>query len=207
MDSKNSQQSPKLGYTNGARARIVGALGRLGILTHQEVAQETGLTTRQVVDNVRFAREAGLVRSSRDETTNEIVNQITAEGRKWLLDRQKSGKSPLLEEPHQDDAIPAVDSPESDPTVEPPSENLPEAPAASTESSEVSRPLDPEQKPEIYAIEDCNGNLEIFRIDRQAAIALAMEKTIAANQPHEVYQLLRVGVSRATVVVDFFDGP
>ncbi len=74
----------KQGY-NGARAKILRALANDGMLTVNEIADQSGLTPKQVLDNANQARVSGLVKSGRDDVTKLLGYQITDAGREWLV--------------------------------------------------------------------------------------------------------------------------
>ncbi len=76
--------TPSKFINNGARAKILRALLKQGMLTNKEISDETGLTQRQVIDNASQARIAGLLKSGRDDVTQLMGYQITNDGRKWL---------------------------------------------------------------------------------------------------------------------------
>lgn len=78
---------------NGARAKILRALANNGMLTTNEISNETGLTQRQVIDNTSQARTAGLIKSGRDDITKLMGYQITDAGRKWL---ETNAKTPAV---------------------------------------------------------------------------------------------------------------
>lgn len=72
--------------TNGARARILQALYKDGIMTTSEISLVTNLTPQQVRDNANCAIKDGLVAKGRDDITNHLAYRITQEGRRWVND-------------------------------------------------------------------------------------------------------------------------
>ncbi len=84
---------------NGARAKILRALLKQGMLTTKEISDETGLTSRQVIDNAHQARVAGLCKSGRDDVTRLMGYQITDAGRKWLETNTKPAHETAIDSP------------------------------------------------------------------------------------------------------------
>lgn len=72
------------GNQNGARAKIMRALSESGMLPTLELAEETGLTAKQVRDNCGAARKEQLLTTERDDVTGMAAHKLTAEGRDWV---------------------------------------------------------------------------------------------------------------------------
>ena len=72
--------------TNGARARILQALYKDGMMTTAEISLATNLTPQQVRDNSNCAIKEGLVAKGRDDINNHLAYRITQEGRRWVND-------------------------------------------------------------------------------------------------------------------------
>ena len=68
---------------NGARAKILRALIINGMLTIEELAQQTGLTAGQARDNANAAVVSRLVVKGKDCVTGLLGYQITPLGRLW----------------------------------------------------------------------------------------------------------------------------
>jgi hypothetical protein len=72
------------GNKNGARAKILRALSESGMLPTLELAEETGLTAKQVRDNCGAARKEGLLTTERDDVTGLAAHKLTTDGREWV---------------------------------------------------------------------------------------------------------------------------
>lgn len=184
----------------GARAKILRALLKQGMLTAKEIEEETGLTNRQVLDNTTQARSAGLVKSGRDDVTRLMGYQITDAGRKWLETNPRSVPDPVLE--------PKADVKASLPT----SLSMPPAflEIANPEPETVitiDAPDAYQEKDEyLYAIDsNIKDELIICGTDRQNAIDQALNQARLTNGLHHVFRLLPVGYAQPIVTAQFVE--
>jgi len=188
---------------NGARAKILRALSTHGILTIPELSTETTLTGKQVVDNACQARISGLLRSVRDDVTQQLAYQITDEGRKWIT---KNGKSAPEPEPVM--GLPAEKSPAVTPPemaqIEPPEEITIEDPAESTEVFPIEEVPTAMEEESLYAIDlGVGGTLEPCGTDRQMAIDRALHHAQVTRGSHRVYRLVPIGEAVPMVSAQF----
>jgi len=209
---------------NGARAKILRALLKQGMLTTKEISDETGLTSRQVIDNANQARVAGLCKSGRDDVTRLMGYQITDTGRKWLETNSKPASEPVIETPavvkesltaqeplevattEQSSSVAPIEmaKPEPEPetviTIDAPDDE-PEAPAENDSTPEIAVADE-----YLYAIETTvKGQLKICGTDRQNAIDQALKQTRLTNSLHYVFRLVPVGFAQPIVTVQFVE--
>lgn len=198
----------KQGY-NGARAKILRALSMHGMLTIQEIADETHLTAKQVQDNGCQARTAGLLKSGRDDVTQLMAYQITPMGRDWLSANAIAVPSP---EPDQIAAVKdsltvapmetAKPEPEAETviTIDAP-DDAPETPSEDDSTPEIAVADE-----YLYAIETTvKGQLKICGTDRQNAIDQALKQTRLTNSLHYVFRMVPVGFAQPIVTVQFVE--
>jgi len=213
---------------NGARAKILRALLKQGMLTTKEISDETGLTSRQVIDNAIRARVAGLCKSGRDDVTRLMGYQITDTGRKWLETNSKPASEPVIETPavvKESESLTAqepvevattkeslsvapieIAKPEPEPepetviTIDAPDDE-PEAPAENDSTPETEG-----EDEYLYAIETpVKGQLKICGTDRQNAIDQALDQTRLTNSLYYVFRLVPVGFAQPIVTVQFVE--
>lgn len=185
----NNQNLP-----NGARAKIMRALFRDGMLTSHEISEKTGLTSKQVRDNCGQARAIGLIKLCMDEVTQTPAHRITDEGRNWVkmqnlrYSLEKSG----VEKMEAED--------ETEQREEDTSGNDAEADA------DEPRSLSDEAVSDgvLYAIETSTWNMKITGNDQDAAIAMAIDQAKATNLTHRVFRMEPIGRATPVTTVQFF---
>lgn len=96
---------------NGARAQILRALYKNGIMTTSEIIGATNLTAQQVRDNANCAVKEGLVAKVRDDVTNHLAYRITPEGRLWINNLD----APLVIPPTEPEPVVAAPDAETEP--------------------------------------------------------------------------------------------
>lgn len=213
---------------NGARAKILRALSMHGMLTIQEIADETHLTAKQVQDNGCQARTAGLLKSGRDDVTQLMAYQITSMGRDWLSANAISVPAPepdqiavvkeslTAQEPvevattEESSSVAPIEmaKPEPEPEPEPETVITIDAPddAPETPSEDDSTPEIAVADEYLYAIETpVKGQLKICGTDRQNAIDQALDQTRLTNSLHYVFRLVPVGFAQPIVTVQFVE--
>lgn len=194
---------------NGARAKILRALLKHGMLTTKEIGDDTGLTPRQVIDNANQARVAGLCKSGRDDVTRIMGYQITDAGRKWLETNSKSAPEPVIEPiATAEESLSVAPIEIAEPALKPETAIIIDAPE---DAPEPPAEEDLEQQTEVegdylYAIDSTtDGNLKIVGADRKEAIDLALNHARKTNTARHVYQLTLIGHTRSVVTVQFVE--
>ena len=185
----NNQNLP-----NGARAKIMRALFRDGMLTSHEISEKTGLTSKQVRDNCSQARTVGLVTLCMDEVTQLPAHRITDEGRNWVkmqnirfsLEKSDVEKFEAEDETEQRDEDTSGNDSESD----------------------EQRSLSDEAMADgvLYAIQSSTWNMKITGNDQDAAIAMAIDQTKETNLPHRVFRMEQIGTAMPVTTVQFVTG-
>ena len=101
---------------NGARAQILLALYKDGMMTTSEISGATNLTQQQVRDNANCAVKEGLVAKVRDDITNHLAYRITPEGRRWVNNLD----APLVIPPTEPEPVVAAPDAETEPELSEP---------------------------------------------------------------------------------------
>lgn len=144
---------------NGARAQILLALYKDGMMTTSEISGATNLTQQQVRDNANCAVKEGLVAKVRDDITNHLAYRITPEGRRWVNNLD----APLVIPPTEPEPVVATPDAETAPEF-----SEPEPPGDTLEAQLTS------ESP-CYAILHPKRGLIVVGENRDDAIRLATE--------------------------------
>lgn len=96
----------KMNAKTGARAKILAYVARNGLSTLPEIMAGIGEPVRvKALDNVKLAVSDDLLKSRRDDVTNQPGYEITDAGRAWL---KKNGKPEAATTPAPEEAKPAA---------------------------------------------------------------------------------------------------
>lgn len=181
---------------NGARAKIMRALYTEGMLPIPEICELCGLTAKQSRDNLGAAKNDGLVVAERDDVTSRLAFKLTADGKKWVIDRGLHLKNSKASQEAD-----AADAPEAaaeiaeviEDTLEP---VVDEAPSVAA-TAEVD---DAPDATTIYSTVDNVGHVAV-RATLDEAIARAKDLAKSTGHHISVYRMILVGKTRN--IVDF----
>lgn len=190
----NNQNDKKTSLPNGARAKIMRALFRDGMLTSNEISEKTGLTSKQVRDNCSQARTIGLVTLCMDDVTRTPAHRITDEGRIWVEMqniRYSSEKSDVEKMEAEDETEQRDDT----------SDNDADADADADEPRSLSD--DVVDDGVLYAIETSTWNMKITGNNQDAAIAMAIDQAKTTNITHRVFRMEPIGAAMPVTTVQF----
>lgn len=167
--------------TNGARARILQALYKDGMMTTAEISLATNLTPQQVRDNANCAIKDGLVAKGRDDITNHLAYRITQEGRRWVNDLD----APLGIPPTEPEPVVAAPDAETEPEFSEPE------PLGDTLGDTLEAQMTSESP--CYVILHPKRGLIVVGEDRIDAIRLATEVAETNGQDVALFRLTHCG--------------
>lgn len=163
--------------TNGARARILQALYKDGIMTTSEISLVTNLTPQQVRDNANCAIKDGLVAKGRDDITNHLAYRITQEGRRWVNDLD----APLVIPPTEPEPVVATPDAETAPEFSEPE------PLSDTLEAQLT------SESPCYAILHPKRGLIVVGANRKDAILLATQVAETNGKDVALFSLTHCG--------------
>lgn len=185
---------------NGARAKIMRALYTEGMLPIPEICELCGLTAKQSRDNLGAAKNDGLVVAERDDVTSRLAFKLTADGKKWVIDRGlhlKNSKASQEED--------AADAPEAaaeiaeviEDTREPVVDEAPSV-AETAGVEDATADVVTEAITTIYGTVNEVGEFG-FHPTLSEAIASAKDRAESTGLDVPVYRMILVGKTRTTV--------
>lgn len=166
---------------NGARAQILLALHRDGMMTTWEISGATNLTQQQVRDNANCAVKEGLVAKVRDDITNHLAYRITPEGRRWLNNLD----APLVIPPTEPEPVVAAPDAETAPEFSEPE------PLGDTLGDTLEAQMTSESP--CYVILHPKRGLIVVGEDRIDALRLATEVAETNGQDVALFRLTHCG--------------
>lgn len=183
------------------RGQILLTIAREGLLTVDDLVEQTALNAKQIRDNAGAARAEGLLTSRRDDVTGGVGFQITLTGRDWLKSR---GIDPMATAAHQDDMSASEPAETITETAEP--GDADQEPAAES-PTDPETPDQPDEKivrfdSPLWAILDLSEVLAIEG-DETHAREIARRHCLETGEPAVLYRL--TPVCKAAVTVDMQD--
>lgn len=193
----NNQNDKKTSLPNGARAKIMRALFRDGMLTSNEISEKTGLTSKQVRDNCSQARTIGLVTLCMDDVTRTPAHRITDEGRNWveMQNIRYSSEKSYVEKMEAEDETEQRDDDTSGNDVDVDVDVDADEPRSLSD--------DAVDDGVLYAIETSTWNMKITGNDQDAAIAMAIDQAKTTNISHRVFRMEPIGAAMPVTTVQF----